>query len=320
MPVGASKLEAYAHLALAMATVGSIFPASKVIAAGLPPFVAGAIRLAVAAAVLLPWAAARQPSALRTRFDRHDATLLALQAAAGTVGFTVLMLTGTARTSASDASVVAGSLPAVAALVSMLLFRERPGARRTVAIALAVCGVAAVNVPSMSRGGPGPGRLVGNLLVLGAVASESLFILLNKRLHQPLPALAQSAVMTALGLAYLLPAALVEAASLDLGALSVATWLAVAYYGLVPTVLGNIWWYKGAEKVSGAEAGVFTAVMPLSGAALSALVLGERLGLEHGIGLVLVLAAIALAASERGGEPAGRPRTDVTNAAGIQAP
>lgn len=309
MSRGAEKTRAYASLAAAMVTVGSIVPASKIISAALPPFLAGALRLAVAAAILVPWALSRERIALRAGFDGHDRALLAVQAAAGTVAFTVLMILGTARTPAADASVVAGTLPAVAALVSVLLFRERPGRRRWLAILLSAAGVAAVNVPALARGPVAAERLAGNLLVLGAVSSEALFVLLQKRLHRGLPALAQSALMSALGLAFLLPPALLEARGLDLAAVPPAAWLAVAYYGLVPTVLGFVLWYRGAEQVSGAEAGVFTAVMPLAGAGLSALVLGESLGLRHAAGLVLVVAAIALVATGPAGpSPAPRPR------------
>lgn len=291
------RQRAYFSLALAMVTVGSIVPASKVIAGAMPPSLAGALRLAIAAAVLLPRAALRERATLLRWPDRHDAAILALQAAAGTVGFTVLMVLGASRTSAADASVVAGTLPAVAALVAVLAFRERPGARQWMAIALAVAGLAVVGSRTDDGSSLASSRVAGDLLVLGAVTCESLFILLQKRLHRPLPPLSQSAVMTALGLLYLLPLAATEASRLDLASVGAPAWIAVAYYGLVPTVLGFVWWYCGAQEVSGAEAGVFTAVMPLAGAGLSALVLGERLDGRHGVALTLVVAAIALSAT-----------------------
>jgi drug/metabolite transporter (DMT)-like permease len=299
-----SRLRAYTSLALAMATVGSIVPASRLIAGAVPPALAGAARLLVAAAVLLPWAWRRERAALTRPRSWHDRLILALQAAGGTVGFTVLMVMGTARTTASDASVVAGTLPAVAAGLSVLLFGERPGARRWLAIALAVGGLLAVQLPAAAAGPGAARRLSGNLLVLGAVACESLFILLQKRLHRPLPALAQSAVMTAVGLAYLAVPAALELRALDLAAVPAAAWGAVVYYGLVPTVLGFVWWYRGAAEVSGAEAGVFTAVMPLAGAGLSALVLGEPLHLRHAVALALVLAAVLLVARAEVPSPA----------------
>jgi drug/metabolite transporter (DMT)-like permease len=290
-----AKLRAYGYLALAMVTVGSIVPVSKVLAAEFPVFTATALRLTVAATILIPWALRRQRAALLSGFDLHDKALLATQAAAGTVGFTVLMILGTARTSAADASVVAGSLPAVAVLLSVVLFRERPSRRRWLAVGVAVVAIGVVNAPALTNVHLQAERL-GTLLVLGAIGCESLFILLNKRLHRSLPALAHAAAMTALGLVYSVPAALLESRGLDLRGVGVAGWLAVTYYGLVPTVLGFTWWYRGTERVSGAEAGVFTAVMPVAGAVLSAVVLGESLGFRHLAGLALVVAAIALTA------------------------
>jgi drug/metabolite transporter (DMT)-like permease len=299
------RTRAYASLALAMATVGSIVPASRIFAGALPPAVAGAGRLLVAAAVLVPWALRRERHAFAGPFTLRDRAILVLQAAAGTVGFTVLMVLGTARTTAADASVVAGTLPAVAAALSVVVLRERPGPRRWLAIALAVAGLVIVQAPGAGGAAWGGRRLAGNLLVLGAVTCESLFILLQKRLRRPLPALAQSALMTVLGLALLAVPALLELRRLDLAAVPAGAWAAVAYYGLVPTVLGFVWWYRGAAQVSGAEAGVFTAVMPLSGAALSALVLGEPLGLRHLAGLGAVVAAVAFVARGEGAARAG---------------
>nr|WP_329957648.1 CPBP family intramembrane glutamic endopeptidase [Bordetella petrii] len=119
------------------------------------------------------------------------------------------------------------------------------------------------------QAGPGPSRsLLGNALVFGAVVCESLFILLNKRLRQPLRPLAQSTCMTALGLGIAAAAALFEApwaAAWPPGAM-----LAVAYYAAVPTVAGFLLWYAGAERVSGTEAALFTAVAPVAALLLAA--------------------------------------------------
>lgn len=297
-----ARLVAYADLVLAMITVGSIVPASKVMAGALPPFLAGAVRLAVAAAVLVPWSAARGGAALVARSDLHDRALLAVQAAAGTVGFTVLLLLGTARASAADASVVAGTLPLVAVALSALALRERPGRRQVVAAGLAVAALAIVGAGGAGPGAAGGGRLAGLALVLGAVTCESLFILLQKRLRRPLPPLAQSAAMAALGLGLVAAPAALEARALELRAVPLRAWVAAAYYGLVPTVGGFYLWYRGAARVSAAEAGVCTAVMPLAGAALSWAALGEPLGPRHAAALGLVAAAVALSAA--GGRPA----------------
>ena len=104
--------------ALAMVTVGSTVVASKLIASGLPPFTATALRFALALPVFVVLM-----GCLRVcwpRPDRHDAVLLLCQAAAGSVGYTVLLILGVRWAPAADAGVVTGTLPAMAALVAVL--------------------------------------------------------------------------------------------------------------------------------------------------------------------------------------------------------
>jgi drug/metabolite transporter (DMT)-like permease len=295
-------IPAGACLALAMTTVGSTVVASRVIAAGLPPFTATALRLAIALPIflaLMRWRGERLP-----RPGRRDAVLLALQALAGTVGYAVLLLAGMKRASAADAGVLAGSLPAVAALFSVVVLGERPSRALVAAIALATAGVAVIHL------GPSGGAhsLAGNALVLAAVACEALFILLNKQLRTPVPPLAMSALMCALGLAFTTLPALGEAAwrqPVDGRAL-----LGVLYYALVPTVGGYLLWYAGAERVSASVASLYTAMLPVSAVALAALVLGEPVGARQLAGVACVLAAIgAIAvagARARGARAGGR--------------
>jgi drug/metabolite transporter (DMT)-like permease len=110
-------------LALAMVTVGSTVVASRIIAAGLPPFTASALRFAIALPIflaLMRWRGQRLP-----RPVRHDMGLIVLQALCGSVGYAVLLMAGLRTTSAANAGVITGCLPAVGALVGALVLRER---------------------------------------------------------------------------------------------------------------------------------------------------------------------------------------------------
>jgi len=62
----------------------------------------------------------------------------------------------------------------------------------------------------------------------------------------------------------------------------------------VPTVAGFLLWYAGAERVSGAEAALFTAVAPVSALLLAALVLGEPVTPRQLAGVACVLASVAI--------------------------
>ena len=278
---------------LAMVTVGSAVVASKLIATGLPPFTAAALRFAMALPVFL---LLMIPTRGQLRWPgRRDAGLLLAQAALGSVGYTALLVVGLRFTSAADAGVVAGTLTAVAGALAILLLGERPTGRGLLAVALAGGGIVAV---TWDAGGvhPAPGRtvLLGNAIVLAAVMCEAVFLLLNKRLRLLLPPLAQSTAMTGLGLMVATPFALLEqpwTTSPDPVAL-----VAVAYSALVPTVAGFLLWYAGAARLTGMQAALATAILPVSTLVLAAVALGEAIGLAQIVGMLLVLAAIALGA------------------------
>lgn len=225
------------------------------------------------------------------RLGARDWALLTAQAAAGSVGYTVLLITGLQRASAVDAGIILGALPLVSAALAVTLLGERPGRSTLVAIAIATAGVW---LTMASPAGPeGASSLTGNALVLGAVCCEGLFILLHKRLRTPVPPLALSTIMTAIGLAASALASLLAEAPWTL-ALPADAVLAVAYYALAPTVGGFLLWYAGAARSNGAEAALFTAVAPVCAVLLAAGLLGEALQTRQLAGMACVLAAIAL--------------------------
>lgn len=284
-----SRHSAQLCLALAMLTVGSTVVAGKLAVHGLPPFLATALRFALATPLLalamrlgkVPW----------PRLDARTLGLLAVQAAAGSAGYTAFLLAGLRLTPAADAGVLLGALPAATGALSLLLLRERLRPRNLLAIALATLGVL-LTALQPGAGTPSARALAGDALVLAAVACEALFLLLNKRLRKPIAPLALATLMSALGLLLALPPALLELASQPAPAWSPTALLAVAWYALGPTALGYWLWYRGAERLSGTQAAPFTALAPPTALLLSALLLGERLHAAQLAGMALVVAAV----------------------------
>lgn len=292
----------YLYCALAMVTVGSTVVASKIIATGLPPFTATALRFAMALPVFLVlcWLLrVRLP-----RVGRRDAFLLLLQACAGSVGYTVLLISGTALTSAATAGVLVGTLPIVSAAFAVVALGERLTRRLMAAIFLAAIGVVAASGIAMPATGAllGAGQMLGVGLVLAAVACEALFILLNKRLRTPIAALPLSMLMCTLGLVFAGAAALLLEQPWQL-ALDSDALQAVLYYAMVPTVLGFVLWYAGAARVSGMEAALLAALAPASATLLASTILHEPITPHQFAGLVCVLGAVASLALRRGGAP-----------------
>ncbi|CAJ0819557.1 DMT family transporter [Ralstonia flaminis] len=302
------RLEGCLYLALAMVLVGSTVAASKIIAAGLPPFTATALRFAMALPLFLVamhLTGARWPALSRTEWG-----LLFLQAAAGSVGYTTLLISGLRHTSAADAGVIIGTLPVVSALIAIVVLGERPGRAVLGAIALATTGVLAI---AFQPGSDAAHPLAGNMLVIGAVVCEGLFILLNKRLRTPVPPLALSTSMSLFGLlTALLPALWETPWQLHASTQATHALAAVTYYAIVPTVGGFVLWYAGAARVSGAEAALFTALAPVAAVVFAAVLLGEVVSVQQITGIACVLAAVLSLALARSSAPtSSRPKESI---------
>jgi drug/metabolite transporter (DMT)-like permease len=283
-----------------MLAVGSTVVAGKLAVHGLPPFLATALRFALATPVLA--LAMRLGKAPWPRLDARTLGLLAVQAAAGSTGYTAFLLAGLRLTPAADAGVLLGALPAATGVLSVLLLRERLRSRNLLAITLASLGVL-LTALQPGAGLPAARALAGDALVLAAVGCEALFLLLNKRLRTPVAPLALATLMSAFGLLFALPPALLELASRAPPAWSPGALLAVAWYALGPTALGYWLWYRGAARLSGAQAAPFTALAPPTALLLSALLLGERLHAAQLAGTALVVAAVLMGIG--GAAPAG---------------
>ena len=290
----------YAAMAMAMTTVGSTIVASKVMAQ-MPIFVAMLARFAVASMVLIallrvlrkPW-----PRLLPASWR-----LLVAQAFVGSVGYSALLLLGLGLTSAADASVVTGALPALAALLAVFVLGERLNPAGWSAVALAVLAMVLLQTGRGSSGGDAT-HLGGNALVLAAVACEAVFLLLNKRLREPIDPLWMAALMSTFSFALCAPFALVQLTLVSGPSLSSSALWAAVYYALVPTTLGFWLWYSGSSRVSGAQAGIFTALLPVSGLLLSAACLAEPVEPRHWFGVGLAVLAIVIGTAMKPSPPA----------------
>ena len=281
-------------LIAAMLLVGSNVGIGKSIVAFVPVLVFALLRFVIALAVLWPLL---RPSKMR-RVARGEWLNLFLQALFGTFGFTLLMLSGVARTSAVAAGVITSTIPAVVALFAWAFLGERPNLRAVVSIVLAMVGIVAVNLShtQASEGAASQaGSLSGNLMVLGAVCCESLYVILSRRLTQTLAAIDICAYTHLFGFLLMLPLGIKALAGFDYRAVPSGIWALTLWYGLSASIFSFWLWMKGIRHVHGSLAGVFSAVLPIAAAAYGIVFLDERPTLAHGIALACVVTGIAIA-------------------------
>ncbi|BCS89330.1 DMT family transporter [Pseudodesulfovibrio sediminis] len=283
--------KAYLNLALAMVLVGSSVVAGKIMVDELPIFLASALRFVLALVILVPIIYLREGGL--PRLSGRSWFMLAGQSLCGSFLFTVFLLWGLTRTGPASAGIITSTTPASMGIIAWLFFKDRPSTKTGMGILLSVIGVLVIN---LVQGGAvtGTNPVLGNLLVLGAVLFESLFLLVRKTVPEPLSPLAVSTIISFFGLLWFLPMGLYEAGHMHFAAITLTGWLVVFYYGAFVTVLAYIFWFAGITRVPASTAGVFTAIMPVSALILSALILGEPIGWPQLTGCACVLSGIVL--------------------------
>ncbi|KAB0641436.1 DMT family transporter [Burkholderia latens] len=286
-------------LILSMLFVGSNVGIGKSIVVFVPVAILATLRFVIAIAVLWPLFSPVKIRAVR----REEWLNLFLQAFFGTFMFTLLMLNGVQRTSAVAAGVITSTIPAIVALFAWLILREKPNGRALVSIALAIAGVVTINLANGTAGSPAAhagggtasGSLAGNLLILGAVCCESIYVILSRRLTQTLAPIDICAYTHLFGLCLMLPLGATALWHFDYASVPAGTWALVVWYGLSASIFSFWLWMKGIRHVPGSLAGVFSAVLPVAAAAYGIAFLGERPTLAHGIALACVVTGIVLA-------------------------
>lgn len=280
---------AYSQLALSMVLVGANVGVAKLLAESLPiPMIAG-LRCALAVAVLWPLARAMEGM---PGVDRRALWNLALQAAFGTVIYNSALLAGLRLTTALEAGLILATLPAVVAVGGALWLRERLPARQWVAVALAAFGMAALVLARVAA--EGGGSALGNLLVFAGVCGEAMYVLLAKRIAGRVPVVTATFWMQLFSVLMLIPFCLpVLGAAAALGDATVAGLL--VFHSLTTSVLCLLLWYAGLRRAPAGIAGVFTAFLPASAAAVAILVLGEPFTAVHGAGFLLLTGSLLLA-------------------------
>ncbi len=72
-------------------------------------------------------------------------------------------------------------------------------------------------------------------------------------------------------------------------------WLLIAWIGIFPSLLAQIWYLKGVAAVGATRAGYLYNLIPIFSALIAVVVLGETFGWHHAVGIALVIGGIALA-------------------------
>lgn len=219
---------------------------------------------------------------------------LTLMGALGYTSYNILLYWSAHSTTAINISIINGAMPAMIFAGAFLAFGQRIAAIQWIGMLISTAGV-------ILTGAKGDLQHLldltinrGDILILIAVILYSGYsVLLRKR---PLvPSLVFFAAMTPAALVSSLIPLGIEIAAGDFFWPSSKGWLVLIYVAIFPSLLSQIFFIRAVELIGAGRAGLFTNLMPLFGAGLAVLILGETLALYHIVALALVLGGILLA-------------------------
>ena len=258
----------------------------------MPPIAMGLWRWTIALLILLPFVAPE----LRRKWPvvRANWLTLTLLGLLGAVAFNTLIYVGLQYTAATNGVLFNSITPILIILLSWVVARERMSRLQTGGVLLSLAGVLAI----VARGDFASLAAFhfnrGDLWLIVAMFLWAVYTLVLRRRPPELSAMGFLTAMLLLSLPFLLPFYLWEFGERGGFALTPATVAALAYYGTFPSIAAYLFWNRGVALVGPNKAGLFVHLMPLFGALLSVIFLGEQLFAYHYAGAGLIFSGIWL--------------------------
>ena len=284
-------LAPYVALLFVQLFFGTLPVFGKVAMREMTPFALAAFR-GVLGALLLTLAARAfvgpdPPQSLREKLE------VAFLALFGIVANQVLFISGLHRTTATHATLLVATVPVFTILAGLAMRRERPTARRLLAVPIAFGGIVFLLDPrGLSFGG---GTFVGDLLVTLNSAAYSWFLVRARDVLARRSALSFIAQAFRYGAIPIVLLALPDLSRMHPGRLSASALGAVTGVVLLGTVGSyalNAW---ALARTGAATTAFFIYVQPLFAGALAFLVLGEEPSPRLFGAAALIFAGVALA-------------------------
>jgi drug/metabolite transporter (DMT)-like permease len=278
-------------------TLASLFWAAnwvvgRAMRSDMPPIAMGFWRWAIALLILLPFAAAELRQKWRVvRANWLSLTLLGLL---GAVAFNTLIYVGLQYTAVTNGVLFNSISPILIILLSWVVARERISKLQAYGVLLSMAGVLAIVARGDFATLAGFHFNRGDMWLITAMFLWAIYTFVLRRRPPELSAMGFLTAMLLLSLPFLLPFYLWEFSARGGFSLTPATVAALAYYGTIPSIVAYLFWNRGVAQVGPNKAGLFVHLMPVFGALLSVIFLGERLSAYHFFGAALIFAGIWL--------------------------
>jgi drug/metabolite transporter (DMT)-like permease len=278
-------------LFLAITSVGWGFnwPVTKYLLSELPPLTLRGFTGVIGACLLAALALLRRQS---LKVDRALWPRLMLAALLNVTGWMVLMGLALLWLPASEAALIAYTMPVWASVLAWPVLGERPTILRSVALVMAFAGLAAI------MGGNGftasAAKMPGIVMALGGAIGFALGTVLAKKYPlqmAPIPAAAWQIGLGCFPIAIV--GLLIE--TTHVAAITPLGWGLLFYSTVIQFCIAYVAWFAALARLPASVAAIGTMAVPVIGVVASAVALHEPLGPGQIAALIFTLAGVVLA-------------------------
>ncbi|MDX9800434.1 MAG: DMT family transporter [Spirochaetia bacterium] len=228
----------------------------------------------------------------------RDLPLLGAMALTGVVLFAPVLYLGLRFTTAVNSTLINGLGPILTAIFASWFIREPLTGRQLAGSLFAFTGVAVLISGASMSFFKNAVFNQGDLLIILAVTIWALYSVAGRKTMKKRSPLSASALCIFMGLPFLIAAAAFELQSIPV-ILDMKLILIVLYIGIVPAALGFFCWNVGVGLLGAGGAMVYYNTIPLYGALLGFLFLGETIGAPHIMGGLLIIGGGLIAALKK---------------------
>jgi drug/metabolite transporter (DMT)-like permease len=290
-PAARARIGPAGLMFLAITSLGWGFnwPVTKYLLSELPPLTMRGGTGVIGAALLASLAVMRGQS---LKVPRALWPRLMLAAVLNVMGWMVLMGLALLWLPASEAALIAYTMPVWASLLAWPILGERPTVLRTIALVMAFAGLAAI----MGANGIGASaaKLPGIIMALAGSIGFALGTVLAKKLPLQLPPITAAAWQIGLGcFPVAIAGLLIETSHWD--AVSELGWWLLGYSTVVQFCIAYVAWFAALARLPASVAAIGTMAVPVIGVVAAAVALHEPLGPGQIAALLFTLAGVVLA-------------------------
>ena len=261
----------------------------------LPPVSMASMRWSLAFILLLPFVYSRL---LRDRklLVKHW-KIITLLSLFGVAAFNTTVYLGVQHTTATNATLLQSSIPILVLILSVIFFSEKISIKQLLGVCFSFVGVLVIIAKGQLDVLLAFSLITGDLWILIAVSCWTVYSVLLRYKPAQLDGLSFLGASIFIGNLILYPLVYWELQYVDINSFQV-TWQissAVMYLAIFPSLLAYFFWNRAVAEVGAARASLFIHLLPVFGALLATVLLGEAMQIFHLIGIILIFIGIYLA-------------------------